>query len=299
MDSILDWGSTVVQWFQQASPAMDAPFKILTVMGNEAFYLLFFPVMYWCVDRRVGARLIVLFLFSSSVNAVVKELAGQPRPFQYDAAVKKLCDAGGGGFPSGHTQGAVVIWGYLASHFRKPWLWVVASLLMILIPLSRVYLGVHFPTDLAGGYALGAALLLLFVRFEPGLEAWLAGRGLGLQVVTALAFPGLLLLLAPRVGNYQVRTVASLMGMGLGFVLERRWVGFEAGGTLTKRASRLLVGMAILLLFREGLGALAGGAGPEAVSAFVRYLLLGLGGALFAPWLFVRLGLADGAGKGP
>ena len=293
MEGILDWGIQVILWFQQASPTLDTPFKVLTLMGNEMFYLLFFPLVYWCVDRRVGARLIVVFLLSSCTNAVAKELAGQPRPFQYDPMVQKLWNAGGGGLPSGHTQSAVVIWGYLASQFRRTWLWGIAGMLMVLIPLSRVYLGVHFPTDLLGGYLLGGALLMLYLRLEPGAEAWLANRSVPLQLGAALALPSLILLLSPRVEGYQIKTAATLMGMGVGFVLERRWVGFESGGIWWKRALRFLSGMLIMSLFRHGLGLFASGIDHESVFRFVRYLLLGLGGALIAPWIFVSLGLAE------
>jgi membrane-associated phospholipid phosphatase len=293
VEGLLDWGVDVVLWFQQASPALDIPFKILTLMGNELFYLVFFPLLYWCLDRRVGARLIILFLFSSFINALAKELAGQPRPFQYDPAVQKLWDAGGGGLPSGHTQSAVVLWGYLASQWRRAWLWWVAGALIVLIPLSRVYLGVHFPTDLIGGYLLGAALLLLYLRFEPVTEAWLAGRTMGIQLLAAIVLPSLLLLLSPRVEGYQIRTVASLMGMGAGFVLERRWVRFDAGGSAWKKALRFLAGLVLLFVLREGLGALASGMGHESAFRFLRYLFLGLAGALIAPWIFVSVGLAQ------
>lgn len=293
MESVLDWGVRVILWFQQASPTLDTPFKMLTSMGNQAFYMVFFPLLYWCIDRRIGARLIILFLFSSCLNAVAKELAAQPRPFEYDPLVQRLWQAGGGGFPSGHTQSAVVIWGYMASQFRRPWLWGLAGLLILLIPLSRVYLGVHFPTDLLGGYLLGAALLALYLRFEPRIEAWLVERGISLQLATALALPSLILLLSPKLGAYQVRTAATLMGMGVGFIFEGRWVRFDSGGVWWKRALRLLSGMAVMLVFYKGLDLFASGAGHEQAFRFVRYLLLGLGGALAAPWLFVSAGLAD------
>ena len=293
MEGFLDWGVRVILWFQHASPTLDTPFKVLTLMGNQAFYMVFFPLLYWCVDRRVGARLIVLFLFSSCLNAVAKELAAQPRPFEYDPLVQRLGNAGGGGFPSGHTQSAVVIWGYLASQFRRPWLWAVAGLLMILIPLSRVYLGVHFPTDLLGGYLLGAALLGLYLWLEPRTEAWIVKRGIGLQLGTAIAVPSLILLLSPRIEGYQVRTAATLMGMGVGFVFEGRWVRFDSGGVWWKRALRLLSGMAVMLAFYKGLAFFASGAGHEEAFRFVCYLLLGLGGAWVAPWLFVSVGLAE------
>jgi undecaprenyl-diphosphatase len=293
MEGILDWGVRVVLWFQKASPALDIPFKALTLMGNEVFYLIFFPLLYWCVDRRVGARLIILFLFSSCTNAMAKQVAGQPRPFEYDPIVQRLWPAGGRGFPSGHTQSAVVIWGYLASQFRKTWFWALAGSLILLIPLSRVYLGVHFPTDLFGGYLLGGTLLVLYLRLQPRVEAWLADRNTGIQLVAALTLPLLILLLSPRVEGYQVRTTASLMGMGVGFVLERRWVRFDSGGSWGKRALRFLCGIVVLVAFREGLKLFATGMDHENAFRFVRYLLLGLGGALVAPWLFVSLGLAQ------
>ena len=293
MQPVHDWGIRVILWLQQASPALDIPFKGLTLMGNEAFFLVFFPLIYWCIDRRVGARLIILFLISACINAMVKELAAQPRPFQYDPIVQQLWPAGGRGFPSGHTQSAVVMWGYLAVVFRKTWLRMAAGLLIVLIPLSRVYLGVHFPTDLLGGYLLGGILLVLYLRLEPAAEAWLAARGTGMQLAAALALPPLILLLAPRLEGYQITTVATLMGMGAGFVLERRWVGFDTGGSRRSRALRFLVGMLIMLAFRQGLGLFAPGIGHESAFRFIRYLFLGLGGALIAPWIFVSSGLAE------
>ena len=83
MEGILNWGIEVVLWFQQFSPTLDLPFKALTFMGDEAFYLLLMPLVYWSIDRRTGARLIILLLSSVYLNAVAKVIADQPRPFNY------------------------------------------------------------------------------------------------------------------------------------------------------------------------------------------------------------------------
>ena len=163
MGNILDWGIQVVLWFQQFSPALDLPFKALTFLGDEIFYLIFMPLFYWCIDRRTGARLFFLLLFSAYLNGIAKVLADLPRPFTYDPRVQAIVHAGGGGMPSGHTQNAVVIWGFLAARSGKKAAWLIAAFLMIGIPLSRVYLGVHFPTDLMGGYLLGGIILILFL----------------------------------------------------------------------------------------------------------------------------------------
>ena len=194
---ILDWGIEVVLWFQQFSPALDLPFKTLTFLGDETFYLVFMPLIYWCIDRPTGSRLFFLLLFSAYLNSIAKVLSDQPRPFTYDQRVQSIVDAGGGGMPSGHTQNAVVIWGFLAARSGKKISWLIAAFLMVGIPLSRVYLGVHFPTDLIGGYLLGGIIMIMFLLSAPRLEIWLVEKGFAWQILISLLGPRLLFLKKP------------------------------------------------------------------------------------------------------
>jgi membrane-associated phospholipid phosphatase len=289
----LDWGIEVVLWFQQFSPALDLPFKILTFLGNLEFFLVFMPFIYWCVDRRTGARLLVLFLLSASFNAIAKVIADQPRPFQYDTRVLQLAHAGGGGMPSGHTQGAVVVWGYLASQIRSANFWMAAGFLMIAVPVSRLYLGVHFPTDLLGGYIMGAALLLVYLRCAPKVETWLAAKGVIWQTVAAAILAILLLLISPRESRYALSACGALMGFLPGIALERCWIRFRSAGSPLKRSLRFAVGLIALLGIWLGLRAAFSGLEPASLFRVVRYAAVGLWGALGAPWLFVRLKLSD------
>ena len=292
MENLLNWGIEVVLWFQQFSPALDLPFKALTFMGDEAFYLLFIPLIYWSIDRRTGAGLIILVLFSAYLNAVAKVIADQPRPFNYDPRVKPLGHAGGGGLPSGHTQNAVVIWGYLAVRYGKIIGWIIAGFLMIGIPLSRIYLGVHFPTDLFGGYLLGALILILFFWLVPRLEKWLVKKGFAWQLVLSLVLPILLIFLNPAGNRYVPSMVAALMGVSAGFVLERRFVRFSSDGLIWKRTIRYFLGVGVLFVLWGGLRIAFSTIEPAAWFRFIRYTLVGLWGGLGAPWLFVRLKLA-------
>jgi membrane-associated phospholipid phosphatase len=292
VDSLLDWGIDVVLWFQQFSPTLDFPFKTLTFMGNIEFYMLLMPLIYWSIDRRTGTGLFILLLFSSYINAVAKVIADQPRPFNYDPRVKLLGHAGGGGLPSGHTQNAVVVWGYLAAWRGKVIGWCVAGFLMIGIPLSRVYLGVHFPTDLLGGYLLGALILMLFLWVAPRLEKWLVQKGFAWQLGLSLVLPTLLIFMNPTGNRYVLSMIAAFMGITTGFVLERRFVRFSAYGVLWKRVGRYLLGVCILFGLWGGLRIAFSAMEPAAISRFIRYFLVGLWGGFGAPWLFVRLKLA-------
>lgn len=289
---ILDWGIEVVLWLQQFRPDFDLSFKVITFLGNLEFYLIFMPLLYWCIDRRRGARLLVLFLISAYINAVVKMLASQPRPFIYDPRVTPLVYAGGGGLPSGHTQGAVVVWGYIAAQVRNARMWMVAGFLMIVIPLSRLYLGVHFPTDLFGGYLLGAVLLMVFLRFAGSVETWLVRKAIIWQITAAIALPMVLIILRPNGAPYALSAGGVLLGFVPGIILERRWVRFRSAGNLKTRTLRFAAGIAILLGLWLGLRLAFAEMAPATFFRILRYALAGLWCALGAPWLFVRLRLA-------
>jgi len=292
MESVLNWGIDVVLWFQQFSPALDLPFKVLTSLGDKEFYLLLMPLVYWCINRRAGARLFLLLLISAYLNEVAKLLMDQPRPFNYDPRVIKFVHEDSGGLPSGHTQSAVVVWGYLACRFKKQPLWLLAGFLIIAIPLSRIYLGAHFPTDLLGGYAIGALVLFLFLLLGSALESWFTRKGIFYQLGVSVGLPVLLILVIPSGNDGLLTALGALMGVATGVVLERHWVRFCSDGPWWQQVIRYFVGIVILFGVWLGLRFAFDQLEPVDLYRVVRYALVGMWGGLGAPWLFVHLKLA-------
>ena len=295
MQPIWQWGLDLIRTIQLIhGPTLDAIFKAITFMGEEQFFLILLPLIFWCVDFAVGVRLALAFLLSTYVNAGLKDLVAHPRPFDLDPSVK-LADASGYGFPSGHSQSAVVVWGTIAAGFRKAWLWVVAVLLVLLIGFSRIYLGVHFPTDVFSGWAIGALFLAAYLALEPRVAAWLKRAGLAVQLALAVAVPLVLLLIYPTQDT--ASPMAVMLGMGVGIALTMRWTPFSAAGPLWQRAVRFLVGLVGLLVLYLGLKLVFPGEGEPLyfVLRVVRYALVGLWAGLGAPWLFRRLRLASPA----
>lgn len=295
VDAILRAGIVWVLWLQQFSPALDGLMTALTLLGEVVAYAALLPVLYWCVDRRLATRLGLLCLLSLNLNAWAKELAGQPRPYAYDARVKKLREAAGGGLPSGHTQNTVAVWGYLATWVRRPWMTALFVALLVLVPLSRLYLGAHFPSDLVGGYLLGALVLWLFWRVE-GPAARACGRlPLGGRALLGAVLPPLILLSMPSLHVRILDGALLLAGAGGGAVLAERWTPEAQGGALWQRGLRLLVGLLTslgLFLALEGLAQATGWAG---LAHAALYAPLGAWLTLGAPWLFARLGLTGDA----
>lgn len=295
------WGTDLILAVQSISSGfLDTFFKAITWLGNREAYLVILTLLYWCINRSWGARLLVLTMLSSWFNEALKSLFDLPRPDP--ARVRQLVSESSFGFPSNHAQtGAVIVWGYLAAKVKRAWFSVLAVAMIFLIGLSRAYLGIHFPQDVIGGWILGIVILLIWLRYEERLAAWWRSLAPQRQALLAVAGPLALMFLTPAdsFGRYPNETGATLagilLGAGLGSILEARTVRFRVDGSLGRRALRYLVGIVLVAAFYVG-----GGLVPELhpwgldiALRVLRYALVGLTAVWLAPWLFVKLRLAD------
>ena len=159
MDTIFQWGIDFIKMIQQVdSPLLDSFFRAVTSLGNELFYLILFPFLLWCIDFYLGIKVGIIFLLSVLANTEIKEIFQQPRPFDILPEIQKAY-ASGYGFPSGHAQSSVVVWSSITYWKKQTWIRNLSILLILLIGFSRIYLGVHFPTDVLGGWLIGWLIL--------------------------------------------------------------------------------------------------------------------------------------------
>lgn len=292
MEPIWQWGLALIRALQSVhGPVLDTVFRAITFLGNEEFYLVVLPMVYWCIDTRTGARLFLVFVPSSFLNALLKGVFCQPRPFVLDPSVQ-LAEAEGYCLPSGHSQGAVVLWGTLAATLRKRWLWALAAVLSLMIGFSRVYLGVHFPHSVLVGWAIGAVIVALYVLLDRPVSDWLSRAQIGVQLALAIAVPLVLVLLVPTPDS--AVSLGALMGAAVGLALARRWVRFSVSGPWWQRVLRFLVGALGLALLYAGLKAVFPLDGEPLYFAMrtLRYALVGLWGTFIAPMLFILIRLA-------
>ena len=322
MDTILHLGLHVVGAIQSIGSFLLGPMLFFTSLGYAQFYQLLIPAIYWCVDSAVGIRLAVLLVVSSEVNTWGKWLCHGPRPYWLDASLHRV-DTGGYGLPSGHAQDAVAAWFYLASQVRRRWAWIAAAALVLLISLSRLYLGVHFPHDVLVGWLLGGLCLGAFLWLAPRAGRYVSRLPLAGVALVSAATAGAILLIGhgvlavmadvpdppawavyamhARDFSHSVDAASMLAGAILGYVLQERYVRFDTAGPLGQRLLRFLVGFIGLSAIIYGAGGLAHAvpvsyATEERVILavrFCRYFLAMLWAAYLAPWVFVRLRLAS------
>ncbi|MFN2292457.1 MAG: phosphatase PAP2 family protein [Anaerolineae bacterium] len=301
LESLVPWGTEVLVQIQSASdPWVISLFALISALGGEPFYVILLPLVYWCLDRRMGVGLGCLSLSSAWLNSAIKYTFAIPRPS--DPRLNIQYPETSPSFLSGHAQGATVNWGYLAVRVRNTAFRVVAILLILAIGFSRMVLAVHFPQDVIAGWLVGLVLLALFVWLEPVVGRWISEQHAAVQVGLVVAVSLLMIFLHPAdtKGLYPaegaITPAASLMGLGIGVVMERAWVRFRADGAWGKRILRLAVGLVIVGILYAGPRLILPEEMPyglEATVRLIRYALLGWVVAFPCPWLFVRLGLAE------
>lgn len=305
-DSILLWGADFIVSLQQFTWwPWGGLMRFLTGLGGMG-YLFLVPLVLWGVDRRLGVKLLLLLVLTMYLNTVIKEWFELARPYAADARILSNGEIGYS-FPSGHAQLAVVFWGMMALWVGKRWFTGLCLLLMFLTGLSRSYLGVHYPSDVAVGWLLGGLTLWAWQRWAGVAEAWLgeasvnkvsAGKGgefaLWLPsrpVITLFAITLVLLLVAALLESSAM--VYGSLGMGLAAGLSALAVA-DAPQKLSgpRRALRCALGLAAMFAVLALLSKIGDwSALPTAVDSFVLTALFAAVITALLPALFQRVRL--------
>lgn len=318
MEELYQLSIALTTLLQEAFPQLQRPMSLISMTGSEEFFLVFLPAIYWSINKRLGRQLGYIFLLSALLNNMLKTLIRQPRPFWIQPDIQRA-EAEGYGVPSGHVQNVTAVYVLLAASLRRGWVWILVLLYIMAMALSRLYLGVHFLQDIAVGFAVGLLLFSTFIlwqrTFFDRYSKQILGRRLLMMVliptVLAAVFVGARLLIGPpntdvpwasyipaaELNGYEdiVSAVAGLLGFGVGMLFESSRVRFRSDGPVWQRVARYVVGIAIALGIWAGLRAVFP-AEPLWIALplrFLRYFLLLLWVTYFAPWVFVRLGLAS------
>ena len=114
MNPILESGINLIVWLQANLSWLRGPMQLLSFLGNEEFFLLLLPFVYWCVDVRLGARVGAILCFSSNLNGFFKLAFHTPRPYWVSSRVQAMSSATSYSLPSGHAQIATSVWGLVA-----------------------------------------------------------------------------------------------------------------------------------------------------------------------------------------
>lgn len=261
-----------------ANPFFDFLFQLITICGEQIVLISIISIIYWALDKKFGEYIAYSVLTSVLLNNAIKDIFKMKRPIG-EEGIRTLREqtATGYSFPSGHTQGASSFYGAMAIYLKKRVMYIIATVMIILIGFSRLYLGVHYPKDVIVGGILGVLTSLICYKLYNRVK-----NKMLLYVITFIIFiPALTF---AHSADF-IKGMGTYLGFIIGIYIEKKYVNFSTEGSTGNKIIRVLLGIVILLVLQLGLKVLL----PSGrVFSFIRYVLISLVGIGVYPMAFKK-----------
>lgn len=277
------------------NPVLDFLFSIVTLFGEETVFMAVGMIVFWCVNKQKGYYLLSVGFVGTVINQFLKITFRIPRPWVKDpnfTIVESAREAASGySFPSGHTQTSVGLFGGLALKFRNRAIKIASIALCVLVPLSRMYLGVHTPADV--GVSIVIALILIFA-LAPLFEK--AEKSPKVMYALLFSLTGIMLAYLLFISFWSfpeevfhvdnvhnlisaVKNAYTLTGCMLGFLVvytvDLKWLKFDTKAVWWAQLIKIAGGLVLVLAVKELLRAPLAAILPENTWArMIRYFLM-------------------------
>lgn len=288
-------------------PGLNELFLAVTRLGEETAFLVIGLIVFWCVGKRKGYYVMTVGLAGTVISQLMKIVCRIPRPWVRDknfTILEQARDSAGGySFPSGHTQSAAGTFGAISMFAAKTWIRAICWVLIILVGLSRMYIGVHTPADVLVGAGLSIMLIYFFYPLMLGKKD---RTYLGLGILAFLSIIYLiymeLTVFPPDIDIDNLESARknayTIFGCSAALLIvypvERRFIQFQESAAWWVQILKVILGLLIVLAVKEGLRApldwLFGG---HLLARSVRYFLIVIVAGLLWPLTFpfiTRLG---------
>lgn len=289
----------------------DVFFSIVTLCGEETVFMAVGMIVFWCISKYQGYFLLSVGFLGTVVNQFLKMLFRIPRPWVRDpnfTIVSSAEDAAAGySFPSGHTQTSVGLFGGIARWNKHNVLRIVTLALCILVPFSRMYLGVHTPADVLVSIAIAALLVLagypLFKKAQTSPKTMYAI--LFAMTAVVLAFLCFVCFYQFPAEVYEVDVIHNLqsaqknaytlagcaVGLIVAYTVDLKYTQFDTKAVWWAQLLKVIGGLAAVLIVKEllrtPLDVLFDGA---LIARSVRYFLMVVVGGVLWPMTFKWFG---------
>ena len=282
-------------------PGLNAFMLAITHLGSETAFLVVALILFWCVDKRRGYYVLGVGFYGTVFNQFLKLACRVPRPWVLDEHFTILEDARAGAtgysFPSGHTQNSVGTFGSTAYTAKNRIVRILAIAVCILVPFSRMYVGVHTPADVLVGAAMAVALIFIMkpiVYKDDG--KWIPVM-LGVGVVLSLVFLAYVELwpfpsdIDPHNLESGVKNAYTLLGAMTGMIavyyVDEKKLRFKVEASVPSQILKTVIGLVLVLAVKEGAKIpLEAIFGTHMIARAIRYFLIVIVAGILWPLSF-------------
>lgn len=281
-------------------PVLNEFMLLITQFGEETAFLVAAMILFWCVDKYKGYYILAVGFLGTLANQFMKLWFRVPRPWVLDenfTILEQAREAASGySFPSGHTQSAVGTFGGIAYTAKNRWVRVAAIAIAVLVPFSRMYIGVHTPLDVLIAAAMAIILIILLKPIVLGTHN--KGIPILLGVMTALAvgymcfvefyhFPADVDAHNLESGIKNAYTLlGALMGLLVVYIVDEKWLNFSTKAVWWVQILKVLFGLIFVLAVKSGLKTPLNTLFGESVGRASRYFLIVIVAGIIWPLSF-------------
>ncbi len=275
----LNWEPVLMVWLQNLLGEAGVFVAIfVTMLGEETVMVAILGFIYWCYDKKFGVYVGTNLMVGMVANPMIKNIFFRYRPYMVHSEVKCLKPVHEGdvydpvlqgySFPSGHSSNSSTAYFSLPVYGKKKWLVVIGLLMPFLVGVSRVCLGVHYPTDVMAGWLLGAVVVMVMTFLQKKIQVkW------KLYLLTVL-------LTVPGYFYCTSNDYFTCFGMMLGFfaasLFEEKYVQFKNTKDVKKCIFRVAGGLLVFLITNMVLKAGFGLIHIEEISKLLRVIRYGI-----------------------
>jgi len=267
-------------------------FSFISHLGSELIFISLIMIGYWGFNKKESIIAGLILLFAAVSNYWLKGAIANPRPdssYWYPGTETPNYST-----PSGHSQFSASFYGWISIKVKTWWMMLASSILIILVGISRVYLGVHYLGDVLLGWGLGIVTVIVFYKYYDSIVAFVS-RYNSDYLYIGVAFIGLIMIalaafVIPLPPNDNFGSYGGLMiGLSIGLMLEGKYVNFSVepvDGKKWKIVLRVIIGMILVIGLLLGLSSILPTA--EIWLRALRYTSVVLVGIFVWPLIFTK-----------
>ena len=290
-----------LEWLSNLrTPWLDKFMLAITYLGSEIAFLVIALIIFWCTDKRKGYYILSVGFVGTILNQFMKLWFRGPRPWLlkpgFTPVEGAVSDAGGYSFPSGHTQNSVGTFGGIAYTIKDKLIRYGAFALAILVPFSRMYLGVHTPADVLVGAAVAVAIILilrpLVLKDDGNYFPYVIGGVLALGIAYLLftelyPFPADVQAENLYEGKKNAYTLfGCILGLLPAYYVDKKWIHFSTDAKWWVQIIKVALGLGLVLAIKAGLSSPLSSLLGEFPGRCVRYFLMVVFAGIFWPMTF-------------